>query len=205
MVTQTRVRNESHRDYTKYMIQLRHASQITGFEANEIVLLNSHNGTSNYQILAGMFRFVCSNGLVCGDTVADVRIPHKGAVTSLVIEDAYEVLQGFEYVRDARDSMRAITLDDGETQVFARSALALSLTENIQREAMHPADQFEALAALVAEGRPIEDIAADFSVTPLVVQRRLKLANVSPRLMADYYADVNADSPPAQPACRYRY
>src|SRR3546814_16247045 len=55
---------------------------------------------------------------------------------------------------------------------------------------MHPADQFEAFAALVAEGRPIEDIAADFSVTPLVVQRRLKLANVSPRLMADYRADA---------------
>ncbi len=74
------------------------------------------------------------------------------------------------------------------------NARTVSLTENVQREAMHPADQFEAFAALVAEGRPIEDIAADFSVTPLVVQRRLKLANVSPRLLADYRADaVNLD------------
>lgn len=70
------------------------------------------------------------------------------------------------------------------------TARTASLTENVQREAMHPADQFEAFAALVAEGRPIEDIAADFSVTPLVVQRRLKLANVSPRLMVDYRADA---------------
>ncbi|QCX48243.1 ParB/RepB/Spo0J family partition protein [Ralstonia pseudosolanacearum] len=70
------------------------------------------------------------------------------------------------------------------------TARTASLTENVQREAMHPADQFEAFAALVAEGRPIEDIAADFSVTPLVVQRRLKLANVSQRLMADYRADA---------------
>ncbi|EAU0154334.1 ParB N-terminal domain-containing protein [Salmonella enterica subsp. enterica serovar Ruiru] len=70
------------------------------------------------------------------------------------------------------------------------SARTVSLTENVQREVMHPADQFEAFAALVAEGRPIEDIAADFAVTPLVVQRRLKLANVSPRLMADYRADT---------------
>ncbi|EQB8438083.1 ParB N-terminal domain-containing protein [Pseudomonas aeruginosa] len=70
------------------------------------------------------------------------------------------------------------------------TARTASLTENVQREAMHPADQFEAFAALVAEGRPIEDIAGDFSVTPLVVQRRLKLANVSPRLMADYRADA---------------
>ncbi|MFZ3121112.1 MAG: ParB/RepB/Spo0J family partition protein [Variovorax sp.] len=75
-------------------------------------------------------------------------------------------------------------------QVADGTARTASLTENVQREAMHPADQFEAFAALVAEGRPIEDIAADFSVTPLVVQRRLKLANVSPRLMADYCADA---------------
>ena len=68
------------------------------------------------------------------------------------------------------------------------SARTVSLAENVQRENMHPADQFAAFAALVKEGRPIEDIAADFGVTPLVVQRRLKLANVSPRLMADYRA-----------------
>jgi ParB family chromosome partitioning protein len=66
------------------------------------------------------------------------------------------------------------------------SARTVSLAENLLRENMHPADQFEAFAALVKEGRPIEDIAADFGVSPLVVQRRLKLANVSPRLLADY-------------------
>ncbi len=69
------------------------------------------------------------------------------------------------------------------------SAVTVSLTENVQREAMHSADQFEAFKALVDEGRPIEDIAADFGVTPLVVQRRLKLARVSPRLLADYRTD----------------
>ncbi|PYE19858.1 ParB family protein [Paraburkholderia silvatlantica] len=68
------------------------------------------------------------------------------------------------------------------------SARTVSLAENVQRENMHPADQFAAFAALVKEGRPIEDIAADFGVSPLVVQRRLKLANVSPRLLADYRA-----------------
>jgi ParB family chromosome partitioning protein len=70
------------------------------------------------------------------------------------------------------------------------TARTASLTENVLREAIHPADQFEAFAALIAEGRPVEGIAADFGVAPLVVQRRLKLANVSPRLMADYRADA---------------
>ncbi|WP_096989811.1 DUF932 domain-containing protein [Escherichia coli] len=126
MVTQTRTRHEDRRDYTKHMIRLRHASQINARgEANEIILLNSHDGTSSYQMLAGMFRFVCSNGLVCGDTVADVRVPHKGDVAGQVIEGGYQVLHGFDRALESRESMQAITLDEGEAEVFARAALSL--------------------------------------------------------------------------------
>ena len=125
MVCQTRVRREDRRDFTKHLLRLRHASQINGAEANEIILLNSHDGTSSYQMMAGAYRFVCANGLVCGDTFADVRVPHKGDVAGQVIEGAFEVLQGFERVQESRDLMRGITLDDGESEVFARAALAL--------------------------------------------------------------------------------
>jgi len=130
MVCQTRVRHEDRREFTKHMLRLRHASQINGAEANEIILLNSHDGSSSYQMLAGMFRFVSQNGLVCGDTVADVRVPHKGNVTDHVIEGAFEVLHGFGQVQDSRDSMRAITLDEGEAEIFARSALTLKYDDS---------------------------------------------------------------------------
>ncbi len=126
MVCQTRVRRDDRRDFTKHLIRLRHASQISARgEANEIILLNSHDGTSSYQMLAGMLRFVCQNGLVCGDTVADVRVLHKGDVVAQVIEGAYEVLHGFEQAQESREAMRAVTLDSGEAEVFARAALAL--------------------------------------------------------------------------------
>ncbi|EIM01165.1 DUF932 domain-containing protein [Rhodanobacter thiooxydans] len=125
MVTQTRVRADDRRDFTKHMLRLRHASQINGREANEIILLNSHDGTSSYQLLAGMFRFVCKNGLVCGDTVADVRVRHQGDVAGQVIEGAYEVLHGFDRAQQSRNAMQAIRLDSGEAEVFARAALAL--------------------------------------------------------------------------------
>ena len=46
MVCQTRVRDDGRRAYTKHMVRLRHADQITGSEANEIIMLNSHDGTS---------------------------------------------------------------------------------------------------------------------------------------------------------------
>lgn len=70
--------------------------------------------------------------------------------------------------------------------VSAERGLEISLAENSGREPMHPADEFEAFQALIAEGKGIEDVAARFGVPPLVVRRRLKLASLSPRLIALY-------------------
>lgn len=65
-------------------------------------------------------------------------------------------------------------------------AVQISLTENSGREPMHPADEFEAFKALIDAGQTTEDVAARFGVTPVVVQRRLKLANVHPKFIALY-------------------
>jgi ParB family transcriptional regulator, chromosome partitioning protein len=63
------------------------------------------------------------------------------------------------------------------------NAAEIGLAENVQREAMHPADEFDAFLALVDDGIPVTDIAARFGVTETVVQKRLKLARVSPKLL----------------------
>jgi hypothetical protein len=81
MVAQSRCHVEGKAELTKHMIRMRHAGLVqTRSEADEIILINSHDGASSYQMLAGMFRFVCCNGLVVGDVVDDIRIPHKGNV-----------------------------------------------------------------------------------------------------------------------------
>ena len=125
-VTQAQARDEGKRAHTKHMLRLRHAGDVLGkSEANEIILLNSHDGTSAYQMLAGMFRFVCTNGLVCGETVGEVRVPHKGNVTEQVVAGAYDILDGFTRVVEEREGMQAVTLGQGEQIAFARAALAL--------------------------------------------------------------------------------
>ena len=59
---------------------------------------------------------------------------------------------------------------------------------------MHPADEFEAFSTLIAEGKGVEDVAARFGVSVLTVQRRLKLASVSPKLLALYRGEgINLD------------
>jgi ParB family chromosome partitioning protein len=51
---------------------------------------------------------------------------------------------------------------------------------------MHPADQFTAFKQLADGGLSIEEIGAQFSVSPLVVRQRLKLANVAPEFIERY-------------------
>jgi ParB family chromosome partitioning protein len=68
-------------------------------------------------------------------------------------------------------------------------ATEVSLAENAIREDMHPADQFDAFFALSKSGMPNADIAARFGVTDTIVQKRLKLANVSPVILQAYRDD----------------
>jgi hypothetical protein len=128
---QARARAEGRSDYTKHLLRLRHASQISaaavvGDSVAEILLLNSHDGSSSYQMSAGAFRFVCSNGLAVPDGICQtVRVSHQGKIVDKVTEGAFEILDGLTRVIDSRDAMRAVTLNDGEASAFARAALRL--------------------------------------------------------------------------------
>lgn len=123
---QATVRDESGRGFTKHMLRLRHSDQITQRDdTNEVILINSHNGSSSYQMLAGCFRFVCANGMVCGTTQADVRVKHSGNAVEEVVRGAFGILSGFGEVDASKDAFKSLLLSDGEQRVFAEAALAV--------------------------------------------------------------------------------
>jgi hypothetical protein len=125
MVCQSKSRDQGKREHTKHMIRLRHAGTIADSAAKEIILVNSHDGTSSYQMLAGMFRFACQNGLVVGNEVADIRIPHRGNIVDDVIEGAFTVLEDFAAADNSVKVMKASRLSDGAQRAFAKAALSL--------------------------------------------------------------------------------
>lgn len=130
-VRQTKVRDQSRREFTKHMVRLRHANQIVGnSEVPEIILINSHDGTSSYQLMAGVFRFVCSNGLIAGDVMEDIRIRHTGNVTGDVIEGCTRVLDNLQLVHERIDEYKSVTLNRDEELAFAKAALQLRYEEN---------------------------------------------------------------------------
>lgn len=123
---QTRVKDQSKKEFTKHLIRLRHPDAIANSEgAGEIILLNSHDGSSSFQLMAGYFRMVCSNGLIAGDIVQDHRIRHSGRIMHDVIDAAFTVVDDLKRVDECIDDWKGITLDMNEQAVFAESALAL--------------------------------------------------------------------------------
>jgi hypothetical protein len=135
MVAQGASRIEGKAAFTKHLIRMRHAGRVSTLpEANEIILINSHDGASSYQMLAGMFRFVCCNGLVVGHVIDDIRIPHKGNIQGEVIDGAFRVLDEFEEVNGRTEAMKAMPLAPREQIAFATAALALRFGERSVEE-----------------------------------------------------------------------
>ena len=67
-------------------------------------------------------------------------------------------------------------------------ALETSLMENTIRAAMHPADEFVAMAALIDAGQSIEAVAARFGVPERHVRQRLRLGKLAPELLDEFRA-----------------
>ncbi len=129
-VVQSRSRIPGKVDFTKHLIRLRRVECMTALEAPEIILINSHDGTSSYQLMSGMIRFACINGLITGDIYDDVRIHHKGDIVHNVIEGAYSIADQFRALVGDVDDYKAISLNAEEQQVFAQAALTLKYDED---------------------------------------------------------------------------
>lgn len=78
--------------FTKHVVRFRHGSDLNKSEGEyipEIALINSHDGSSAYKMMLGIFRIVCSNGLIVGSsTMEGLSFRHSGRDLSGRIADA---------------------------------------------------------------------------------------------------------------------
>lgn len=73
--------------FGRHMIDFRHPDMPTiGDAVPRIVFVNSHDGSTRASALAGVFRFVCSNGLVVGNTMYQEKLRHSGAAATTLVE-----------------------------------------------------------------------------------------------------------------------
>jgi hypothetical protein len=133
-VSQGGSRDEEKKGFTKHLLRLRHESMMVanvGDSIPEIVLLNSHDGTSSYQLMAGLFRLVCSNGLVVASaSIEDIRIPHKGDVAQRVLDGCVTVIERLPTVADDVKRFGELVLSRPEQEAFATAALVARYGES---------------------------------------------------------------------------
>jgi len=151
--TQGRSRIEGKTEYTKHMIRFRHASQNNiqvGDSVPEVVMVNSHDGTSQYELMAGIFRLICLNGAVVSEsTIGSLKVPHKGDVVSKVIEGSFEIIDGSRQALNVVTEWKALQLTDGERKAFAEVAhdLRFADAEGVKTTPIKPEQLLEARRA----------------------------------------------------------
>jgi hypothetical protein len=92
----------------------------------EIIYLNSHDGTSAYQLRVGLYRAVCTNGLVISEGTFPVfRVAHRGDIVADVVRAALEISERFDVLAGAVERMEHTHLDQLERIDFAAQAAAL--------------------------------------------------------------------------------
>lgn len=105
---------------------MRHRSRTdTAGQAHEIILVNAHDGTSSYQMISGVFRFVCANGLFAGDAFEEVKVRHTGDAVGQVIEGAYTVLEDADAIMADVAEMQGTRLTEREQGALAKAAHVL--------------------------------------------------------------------------------
>ena len=131
--SQCRSRTADKRAHTKHMLRFRHVDAKPDNKGlyPEIVLINSHDGLSSYRILAGVFRQVCTNGLIAGKSYEEVRVLHKGDIVNNVIEGTYKVIVQSKKLIESAEAMSAINLSPVEKAIYAKAAHAIRFDSEV--------------------------------------------------------------------------
>jgi hypothetical protein len=127
-VEEQRIRQEARRGFQKHLIRLRLEAQMeTLDEWNvELVVVNSHDAGCAYQLHAGIYRRICSNGLVVsGDSFEAIRFRHSGLLTGEVVQASLRLVEAMPRIGERIARFRERLLEPRESLALAQQALLL--------------------------------------------------------------------------------
>jgi len=121
------------RGFTKHMLRFRREEDMgsmkgkaVGTEVPELVLVNSHDRSSGYQLSAGLYRLVCSNGMtVKSSNFGDINVRHSGNIMEEVIQGSYRIIEEMPRILEQVASFKSIQLQPEHQLAFATAALEL--------------------------------------------------------------------------------
>lgn len=116
--------------HSRHMLKFRPAGNIktltkVGDVVPQVIVVNSHDRSASFRMFAGLYRLVCSNGMVTAtDFSASVNVRHFGASVEQRVEQALKVVGSFgKEVAPLIDMMMKAKLNERQQLAFARLAL----------------------------------------------------------------------------------
>lgn len=192
---QSACRIEGKGEFTKHMVRFQRAQDMVDRQAlnpghhfyakhgelepeiPEIVLVNSHDRSSGFQLEAGLFRLKCSNGLmVKSSDLGAISLRHSSNVGGMVIDGCCRIIETMPQVLEHVDVMKRIQLDRGEQAAFAAAAVQLRYPADLDGNSTAP---FEPAALLRPQRR--DDTLPDLWTTFNVVQENFVKGGIAGR------------------------
>ena len=136
VVDAKQVKARKNAGYQKHMVVFGNDDiTITGKDGDtvmpRILMTNSHDGKNSFQFQAGLYRLVCSNGLVIADAeFANMKIRHMGYDLAELKTVITEIVEKLPLTVECMNKLKAKELSENEQVKFAKEALATRLSEN---------------------------------------------------------------------------
>lgn len=171
------VRNATRKGFQKHEIRFALSTSLKGDDLRvgdsliEVVMTNSHDGSSAYQMQAGIYRPVCSNGMiVCESMFSKVSVRHVDLDPQEIIDVTAEVVESAPTIGAQVDKFRGTQLEEPIREAFAKEALVLRCGLESPDEIAEKAP-IEASALLTPKRR--EDTGNDLWSTLNVIQENV--------------------------------
>lgn len=170
-VSQATVRDDDKQGYQQHCVRFRHFEDLLNPQDNavELLLFNSHDRTKSFSISAGIYRFVCANGLIIADSVFETyKIKHLGNRDNDVVNAVTNISAVKSKLMNKLNQLSSINLSQGEKEAFAKSSISLRFEDHLE---VDPQD-------LLIPHRE-EDYKDDLYTTLNIIQENLIRGNVS--------------------------
>ena len=166
---QQRARAEDRFGFQKHLIRFHRREELGRAVLHdsrlELVLMNSHDGGCAFRLFAGVFRLVCSNGLVVSEaSFGAISIRHTRRTVEQVVDASQKIAHNSHGIGSRIEGFRQRILSEAERTDFASRALALRY-DSAAEAPVRP--------AFLLEPKRVEDRGPSLWQTFNVVQERM--------------------------------
>ena len=133
---QVKARKNSTKGFQKHLVTFRNPDVVISGEDGDtvfpqILLTNSHDGKNAFTFTAGLFRMVCSNGLVIAtETFSDVKMRHMGYTFEDLQVQIKNMVEQLPLTVESMNKMKAVELNKEQMKELAEKSLTTRFTKD---------------------------------------------------------------------------